>query len=137
VEQAEEGRLRAALSPSGLGTGSPVHTSWAMRPLLLSAALLVGLIAMPFTAGARTRPSVTVPRLVPVVVKGSSFVSGERIKVVIRIPLAYRKWVTASSRGRFTATFRVAAGKCVTIRVSAVGNKGSRASTTVPGNCGV
>ena len=114
-----------------------MHTFLVMRRLLLAAAVLAALIALPFTAGARTRPSVTVVRLIPLVVKGSSFVSGERVKVVIRIPVAYRKWVTASSRGRFTATFRVAAGKCVTIRVSAIGNKGSRASTTIPARCGV
>jgi hypothetical protein len=106
-----------------------------MKRLFLAVALLAALIAMPVGAATRSKASVTVTRVVPVTVKGAGFVAGERVKVVVRIPLAYRKTVTAGRRGRFTAIFRVAAGKCVTIRVAATGNRGSRASTTVPPSC--
>jgi hypothetical protein len=109
-----------------------------MRRFVLAVAILAGLIPIQVTAaGARTKPSVNVARVIPVVVEGAGFVSSERVKVVVRLPMVYRKTVTATRRGRFTLTFRVAAGKCNTIRVLAIGNKGSRASTVSPGSCGI
>jgi hypothetical protein len=107
-----------------------------MKRLVPLIALLAGLIAIQVTAaGARRHPSVTVARVIPVIVQGAGFASAERVKVVVRLPKLYRKTVTATRRGRFTATFRVAAGKCNTIRVSAIGNRGSRASAVSPGSC--
>jgi hypothetical protein len=108
-----------------------------MRHLLLAVALLAALLALPVTAGARTKPkpSIMVTRVLPLTVKGSGFVAGERVKVVVRIPEVYRKTVRAGRRGRFTLLMRVPAGKCVTIRVAAIGSKGSRASTMVPATC--
>jgi uncharacterized protein (DUF58 family) len=107
-----------------------------MRRLVVAVVLLAALVAA--SGGvARSRPTITVTRVVPLIVKGSGFVVGERVKVAVREPAVYRKTVTAGRLGRFTATFRVALGKCVRIRVVATGNKGSRASDTVPPSCTV
>jgi len=109
-----------------------------MKRLPLPLALLGGLVAIQVTAVfAGTKPSVTVTRVTPVVVRGAGFHSAESVKVVVRLPAVYRKTVIATRRGRFVAYFHVAAGKCITIRVSAIGNKGSRASTKVPATCKV
>jgi len=109
-----------------------------MKRVIPLVALLTWLIAIQATAaGARAKPSVTLTRVIPVVVQGASFVSAERVTVVVRLPKLYRKTVIATRRGRFTVTFHVAAGKCNTIRVLAIGNKGSRASTTEPGSCSI
>jgi len=107
-----------------------------MKRLSLIAALLAALIAT-FSAAALSRPSIAVTRVTPLTVRGSGFVPGERVKVVAREPTVYRKTVTAGRRGRFTTIFRVAVGKCARIRVVATGNKGSRASTTLPPSCRV
>jgi len=106
-----------------------------MRLWFLVTVLLAALIAMPVGVEARAKPSVTVTRVVPLTVKGSGFVAGERVKVAVREPAVYRKTVTAGRLGGFTATFRVALGKCVRIRVVATGNKGSRATAYVPPSC--
>jgi uncharacterized protein (DUF58 family) len=107
-----------------------------MRRFFVAAILLVALVAAS-SGVARSRPTITVTRVVPLIVKGSGFVAGERVKVAVREPAVYRKTVTAGRLGGFTATFRVALGKCVRIRVVATGNKGSRASDTVPPSCTV
>jgi len=113
-----------------------VHTFAVVKRLSLIAALLTALVAT-FAAAAWSRPIISVTRVVPLTVRGSGFVPGERVRVVARVPAVYRKTVTAGSRGRFSVVFRVAAGKCVRIRVVATGNKGSRASITVPPRCAV
>jgi hypothetical protein len=135
----EEGRLRAALlfprtSEAHRPDDHAVHTSVAMRCPSLVAVLLVALVATP-GGGAQSKPTVTVTRVLPVTIKGSGFVAGERVKILVRVPVVYRKTVTAGRRGRFTAIFRIPSGKCIKIRVVATGNKGSRASTTVPASC--
>ena len=107
-----------------------------MRRLSLVVALFLVLMALPTAAGARAKPSVTVPRVIPVTVRGANFVPGERVRVTIRIFDTYRKKiVTAGRRGGFLAIYSFAASKCVTIYVAARGNKGSRARTTVPSTC--
>jgi hypothetical protein len=105
-----------------------------MKRLLLVAVLVAGVVALPLGAAVRTRPSLDVTRIIPIVVQGTGFASGERVRVVVRAPIAARKIVTATRRGRFTVTFRPA-GRCNTIRVSAIGNKGSRASAVAPDDC--
>ena len=107
-----------------------------MRRLLLVVALFSVLLLLPIAAGARARPSVTVVRVIPLTVRGTNFVAFERVTVTVRVFDTYRKkTVTAGRRGGFLAIFRFGASKCVTIRVFARGNKGSRASTTVPSAC--
>jgi len=107
-----------------------------MRLWFLVTVLLAALIAMPVGVEARAKPSVTVTRVVPLTVKGSGFHAGERVRVVVRVPQVHRKTVTAGRRGRFLVIFRVATAKCTTIEVVATGNRGSRATATVPPTCG-
>jgi hypothetical protein len=107
-----------------------------MRRLLLLTVVLAAVVAAP-DGVARTRPTIHVTRIVPITVTGTGFKAGERVKVVVRIPAVHRKTVTASRRGRFTAIFRVAAGKCLAIRALATGNEGSRATAYVPPSCRV
>ena len=54
---------------------------------------------------------------------------------MVRVGATFRKTVTAGRRGRFLLVYRLATNKCTTVRVSATGNKGSRATATVPATC--
>jgi hypothetical protein len=103
-----------------------------MRLLFLVTVLLAALITMPVGVEARAKPSVTVTRVVPLTVKGSRFVAGVRVRVVVRVPRVHPKIVKAGRRGRFLVIFRVATAKCTTIEDVATGNRGSRATATVP-----
>ena len=105
-----------------------------MKRLFLVAALLTALVAAPGGV-ARSKPAVSVTTVLPLTVKGVGFVAGERVRVLVRVPIDYRKIVKAGRRGRFTVIFRVRTAKCSTIEVVARGNNGSRASTTVPSPC--
>jgi hypothetical protein len=107
-----------------------------MRRLFLLAAILAAVAAAP-GGMARTHATIEVTRTIPITVKGTRFRAGERVKVVVRSPAVHRKTVTASRRGRFTASFRSAAGKCASIHAIATGNKGSRATAYVPSSCGI
>jgi uncharacterized protein (DUF58 family) len=111
-----------------------VHTSDPMKRLLLLTVVLAAVVAAPGGL-ARSHPTISVTRMVPITVAGTGFKAGERVKVVVRIPAVYRKTVTASRRGRFTATFRIASGKCIAVRALATGNEGSRATAYVPPSC--
>jgi hypothetical protein len=105
-----------------------------MRRLSLLTAVLAAVLAAPGGV-AGTHATIDVTKIVPITVKGAGFKVGERVKVVVRSPAVHRKTVTASRRGRFTAIFRTAAGKCTAIHVLATGNKGSRAAAYVPPRC--
>ena len=111
-----------------------MHTSVVMRRLFVVVALIIALVAVPGGV-ARSKPAIHVTRVIPITVKGTGFASRERVKVIVRIPATYRKTVTATGLGRFTATFRIASGKCSSIRALATGNKGSRATAYVPPSC--
>jgi len=106
------------------------------KRLLLGVALLAALIALSGASAARPKPALTVPRLAPLTVKGSSFVAHERVKVTVQVPRVYRKTVTAGRRGGFTLLFRVQVAKCARVTVAARGSRGSRATTVVPPPCG-
>jgi len=104
-----------------------------MRRLLLITAVLAAVVAAPGGL-ARTHPSIDVTRVIPITVQGLGFKAGERVKIVVRTPGVFRKTVTATRRGRFTAIFR-RGSKCASIHVLATGNKGSRATAYVPPSC--
>ena len=123
----EEGRPPAALF------SLTMHTSEPMKRLLLLTAVLAAVVAAP-SGLARTHPMINVTRVIPITVQGSGFRAAERVKVVVRSPAVYRKTVTATRRGRFTASFR-RGSKCASIHVVATGNRGSRATTYVPPSC--
>jgi hypothetical protein len=107
-----------------------------MKRLFLIATVLVAVVSAPGGL-ARTHATIDVTRIVPITVKGAGFKVRERVKVVVRIPAVHRKTVTATRRGRFTAIFRIATSKCMSIRALATGNKGSRATAYVPPSCRV
>jgi hypothetical protein len=106
-----------------------------MKRLFLIGTVLAAVVAAPGGV-ARTHPTIHVTRIIPITVQGSGFKAGERVKLVARTPSVYRKTVTATRRGRFTAIFG-RGSKCTSIRVLATGNKGSRATAYVPPNCQV
>ncbi|MGN6429887.1 MAG: hypothetical protein ACTHNB_04025 [Gaiellaceae bacterium] len=105
-----------------------------MRRLFLLTAILAAVVAAPGGL-ASTRATIHVTKVVPITVTGAGFKAGERVKIVVRTPTIYRKTVTASRRGRFTAIFGRATGKCLSMRVLATGSKGSRATAYVPPSC--
>jgi hypothetical protein len=106
------------------------------KRLLLGVGLLAALITLSIASAARPKPALTVPRLAPLTVKGSSFVAHERVKVTVQVPRVYRKTVTAGRRGGFTLLFQVQVAKCTRVTVAARGSRGSRATTMVPPSCG-
>jgi hypothetical protein len=104
-----------------------------MKRLLPLTVVLAAVVVAPGGL-ARTHPTINVIRVIPITVTGTGFKAGERVKVVVRSPAVYRKTVTATRRGRFTAAFR-RGSKCASIHVLATGNKGSRATAYVPPSC--
>jgi hypothetical protein len=104
-----------------------------MKRLLLLTAVLAAVVAAPGGL-ARTHATINVTRVIPITVQGAGFKAGERVKVVVRSPAVYRKTVTATRRGRFTAIFR-RGSKCASIHALATGNEGSRATAYVPPSC--
>ena len=111
-----------------------MHTSEPMKRLLFLTVVLAAVVAAPGGL-ARSHPTINVTRVVPITVTGTGFKAGERVKVVVRIPAVHRRTVTAGRRGRFIATFQIAAGKCVAVHALATGNEGSRATAYVPPSC--
>jgi hypothetical protein len=107
-----------------------------VKRLLSLTVVLAAVIAAPVGL-ARAHPTINVTRVIPITVTGAGFKAAERVLVVVRSPAIHRKTVTATRRGRFTVTFRSAAGKCASIHVLATGNKGSRATAYVPPSCRV
>jgi len=104
-----------------------------MKRLFLIGTVLAAVVVAPGGV-ARTHPTIDVTRVIPITVQGVGFKPGERVKLVVRSPGVYRKTVTATRRGRFTAAFR-RGSKCASIHVLAMGNKGSRATAYVPPSC--
>ena len=103
---------------------------------LLAAALLV----LPADA-ARPKASLAVVDDSPVTVSGRGFLARER--VTLRTSVAGRlhvEVVTANRLGRFTAQFDGVDAQCSPYAVSAVGARGSRATTrkiAIPPACGI
>lgn len=107
-----------------------------MKRLFLLTAVLAAVVAAPGGL-ASTHATIHVTRIVPITITGAGFKVGERVKIVVRTSTIYRETVTASRRGHFTAIFRRATSKCLSMRVLATGNKGSRATAYVPPSCQV
>jgi hypothetical protein len=104
-----------------------------MKRVFLIGTVLAAVVAAPGGV-ARTHPTIDVTRVIPITVQGAGFKAGERVKLVVRSPAVFRKTVTATRRGRFTAAFRHGS-KCASIHVLATGNEGSRATAYVPPSC--
>jgi hypothetical protein len=102
--------------------------------------LVVSVACAALAAGSSSASATTAPRLrllgaQPLVVRGESFQSGERVVVTALTLTGPRRLVVrATTRGRFGATFRLPNQPCrKAFAVRAVGRLGSRATLTVPG----
>ena len=80
-------------------------------------------------AGANARSKLKLVQLHPLVVRGTAFRTGERVRVTVYAKIAHVQKTTASSSGAFRMSFgNVAVGRCSGFRITAVGNLGSRAT---------
>lgn len=100
------------------------------RSLLPFTVLAAVALAAPSAGAVAGRPRVDVSDLTPFTVEGRGFHAHERVVVNVSAPRRTTKTVVASSRGAFGVRFAtVEVGACPSYAVTAVGDKGSRAST--------
>ena len=106
-----------------------------MRVLLVASLLGAALAAVVPSANAARTPRLRLVGFQPLVVRGESFRSGERVVVTaLTLTGPRRVVVRATTRGRFGATFRLPNQPCgKAFAVRAVGGLGSRATLTGPG----
>lgn len=79
-------------------------------------------------ADAAVRPRLLIASIDPVVVAGSGFRAGERVRLVVSGDVVAKRLVIANVRGRFVARFAVRGGPCKAVLVQALGSRGVRAS---------
>ena len=98
-------------------------------------ALLV--VAVPSVAAAtQAQPRLRISDRSPLVVRGSGFAPGERVRVTVSGPRRLTKTVTAVRTGAILARWALPAGdkeSCAALAVRAVGTRGSVAAVKVPG----
>jgi hypothetical protein len=116
-----------------------VKLGWALVAALSAALASSATIAAAVrSTDATSKPTLRMVSESPFVVAGRGFKAGERVKVVAAaVNGKLRKTLSASSRGRFTATF---ATSCGPFFVTAVGREGSRAALRIrgiPPPCGI
>jgi hypothetical protein len=101
-------------------------------------AVLIAAVALPAAQAATSRPRLLVTSERPVVVRGAAFRPAERVVLRVWVEAGvYRKVAVAGAAGGFVARFRVAAGSCGVLAVTARGSKGSKALwKTPPRPCG-
>ena len=106
-----------------------------MRALPVAWLACVALVAAAPPADAATVPRLRLVGAQPLVVRGESVRSGERVVVTALTPTGPRRLaVRATTTGRFGATFRLPDQPCgKAFAVRAVGGLGSRATLAVPG----
>jgi hypothetical protein len=98
--------------------------------------LFVALLPIAAVASPSRTAHVTLASLSPVSVRGTSFLSDERVAVTVFAKSARTKTVTAGSRGGFRVTFTtVSIGACQAYAVRAKGNRGSVAFLKVTPEC--
>jgi hypothetical protein len=85
-----------------------------------------------------TRPQLRLTATSPIVVRGSGFHAGERVRLVVRAPALVIRRVTAGTGGAFTMRVNAFAGDvCAGLSVTATGDHGSRATyRRLPQQCG-
>jgi hypothetical protein len=89
---------------------------------------ILALLAIALAAGA-AKPALRPVDLDPLTLRGTSFKSRERVKVLLAAPPVVRsKVVRADARGRFRVAFAVSPGRCDAVVVQALGARGSRAT---------
>jgi hypothetical protein len=95
--------------------------------VVLSLAVFALLPAASGTARPTASPVVRVPDTTPFVVRGNSFKSREKVRVVAQVQGRRVKTVRASATGVFTVRFPVSVDACTGYTVRAMGGKGSHA----------
>jgi hypothetical protein len=94
-------------------------------------AIVAGILAG-VSAAAGSRPSIRIVQSRPLVVAGSHFRAGERVKVVAHLTRTIVRHVVAR-HGSFRVNLgMVPVSKCEGIRIVAVGSRGSRATLKIP-----
>ena len=81
--------------------------------------------------GEGARPALRVVSLSPLVVRGTRFVAGERVKLLVSAGTPRRRSARADRSGRFTAAFALELDPCTSFVVQAFGTSGSRAMVDV------
>jgi len=108
-----------------------------MRRVTLALIAMVALAAVASTAfagaDANAGSKLKLVQLHPLVVRGTAFRTGERVRVTVYAKIAHVQKTTASSSGAFRMSFgNVAIGRCSGFRVTAFGSLGSRATLKQP-----
>jgi hypothetical protein len=89
------------------------------------AAALLALVVASLGAKPALRPL----DLDPLTLRGTSFKSGERVKLLVSASAYVRsRVVKANARGRFRVVFAFSPGRCDFVVVQALGTRGSRAT---------
>lgn len=103
-------------------------------PALAVAAALAGVACGAASSGQTARPQLRLMDDAPFTLRGTGFKVSEHVRLVARTPALATRQVTAGSAGGFMVRFAGAqAGyACTGLTVSAVGDKGSRASYKRP-----
>ena len=104
---------------------------------ILLAALLLALVAVAAAAAVAAPPALRVVDQSPLVIRGSGFKAGEKVRVVLSLTTMRRyRDVAAGTAGGFTARFTVTPAQCSLVRsLSAVGSRGSRATRALRLDC--
>ena len=114
---------------------------WLLALLALAAIAASAAVAATLRADGSARPSVSFASEQPLVVTGRDFKAGEQVTVVASVSgRQFRRSMTVSPGGRFTARFGAVDTRCGMLFVTATGRKGSRAAIRrrgVPAPCGM
>jgi hypothetical protein len=94
----------------------------------LAVLLLLGVVAA--ATAASSAPSLRLVDRTPVTVRGSGFVAGERVTVVLSSATRTSRVVHADAGGRFVLRFRSSLGRCSRYSLQAYGATGTRARLT-------
>ena len=104
-----------------------------MRRVLL--ALLV-VLSLPSGAQAAPRtPALRIDSTAPLLVHGTGFAAGERVRVRLAAPQRRTRWTRASRNGTFRVRFFTPIDRCTGLDIRAHGDDGDRARLHVQPLC--
>ena len=83
--------------------------------------------AVPDETAAPKRPRLVLADLQPLVVTGTGFRDGERVRLLVTAGRVVERTVRANANGRFRTEFGFRLGRCDAVVVQALGGRGSRA----------
>lgn len=87
--------------------------------------------AVPDETVAPKRPRLVLADLQPLVVTGTGFRAGERVRLIVSANRVVERTVRAGATGRLRTTFGFGIGRCDPVVVQAFGARGSRAHVDV------